>query len=224
MNGCSTQPVRVALANDYQIMLAGIRRLLASDLVEVVELDADVPVGQRVDILLFDTFAKDQNNEETLDELIGNPNVGKVVVYTWNFDPDDMAALLERGVRGCIAKSVGGRQLAELLVRIHNGEVIVLPAPESEPASDDWPGKRDGLSYREGEVAALITQGLRNREISDQLGLSPNSIKSYVRNAYRKMGVESRSQAVLWGYQHGLKPDKSRLYVAPQRTSVTAER
>ncbi|MDO9498020.1 MAG: LuxR C-terminal-related transcriptional regulator, partial [Nocardioides sp.] len=60
------------------------------------------------------------------------------------------------------------------------------------------------------EVVALITQGLSNQEIADRCYLSINSVKTYVRTAYRKMQVTRRSQAVLWGIAHGLAPDRSR--------------
>jgi DNA-binding CsgD family transcriptional regulator len=61
-----------------------------------------------------------------------------------------------------------------------------------------------GLSARELEVVSLICRGHSNAEIADILFLSPNSVKTYIRVAYRKMGVSSRSQAVLWGYHRGL--------------------
>ena len=60
------------------------------------------------------------------------------------------------------------------------------------------------LTGREVEVLTLICRGLSNAEIARSLFLSPNSVKSYIRTAYRKMGVASRSQAVVWGLEHGL--------------------
>ena len=61
-----------------------------------------------------------------------------------------------------------------------------------------------GLAPRELEVLALITQGLTNQEIADRAYLSINSVKTYVRSAYRKIGVSRRSQAVGWGLRAGL--------------------
>jgi DNA-binding NarL/FixJ family response regulator len=60
------------------------------------------------------------------------------------------------------------------------------------------------LTGREVEVLTQICRGLSNTEIARSLFLSPNSVKSYIRTAYRKMGVVSRSQAVIWGLEHGL--------------------
>jgi NarL family two-component system response regulator LiaR len=62
------------------------------------------------------------------------------------------------------------------------------------------------LSSRESQIVALIVQGLSNQEIADIAYLSINSVKTYIRTAYRKMGVTRRSQAVVWAMQHGFGP------------------
>jgi DNA-binding CsgD family transcriptional regulator len=59
-------------------------------------------------------------------------------------------------------------------------------------------------------VLSLITQGYSNNDIVDTTMLSINSIKSYIRSAYRKIGVTSRSGAILWGIDHGFQPDRAR--------------
>lgn len=61
-----------------------------------------------------------------------------------------------------------------------------------------------GLSPRETEILELVCQGLSNQEIAGTLYLSINSIKTYIRSCYRKVGVTSRTQAVRWGITHGL--------------------
>ena len=61
-----------------------------------------------------------------------------------------------------------------------------------------------GLTGREVEVLALIAEGLTNQEIADRVFISINSVKTYIRSAYRKIGVNSRSQAAVWGMQHGI--------------------
>ena len=66
------------------------------------------------------------------------------------------------------------------------------------------------LSPREAEVLTLIAQGLSNQQIADRVYVSINSVKSYIRTAYRKIGAERRTQAVLWTLEHGLRPDGER--------------
>jgi DNA-binding NarL/FixJ family response regulator len=75
----------------------------------------------------------------------------------------------------------------------------------------DWPGRGEGLSDRESEILALITQGKSNADVAELTYLSPNTIKSYIRTIYRKIGVASHTQAVLWGVHHGFTPDHNRI-------------
>ena len=80
----------------------------------------------------------------------------------------------------------------------------------SVDGAGDWPGRSAGLSPREAEVLALISRGLSNQEIADRAHVSINSIKTYIRSAYRKIGVERRTQAVLWAIANGFEPDTER--------------
>lgn len=75
---------------------------------------------------------------------------------------------------------------------------------------DRRPGQEHALSPRETEVMALICQGLSNQQIAAHAFLSMNTVKTYIRSAYRKIEVTTRSQAVLWGLTHGLNPTSSR--------------
>ncbi len=75
----------------------------------------------------------------------------------------------------------------------------------------DWPGRAEGLTDRESEILALITQGKSNAEVAALTYLSPNTVKSYIRAIYRKINVDSRTQAVLWGVAHGFTPDHHRI-------------
>ena len=92
------------------------------------------------------------------------------------------------------------------------GEIVVLTGDHetSVGGTGDWPGRPAGLSSREAEILALITQGLSNDEIAARAFISINSVKSYIRGAYRKINVTSRTQAVLWAVDNGFKPDTLR--------------
>ncbi|WP_068430493.1 response regulator transcription factor [Piscicoccus intestinalis] len=210
------EAVTIAIVNDYEVVIKGLARMLeGSPQVRVVELDAGVPVGRPVDIALYDTFTQTQAGESDVDAVLANPNVGKVVIYSWNTQPELVAAARAQGVHGYLSKGLSARDLADALARVDAGELLFpeKPGPEAEaaPASDDYPGRAQGLTCREAEVVALITQGLSNAEIARRSYLSINSVKSYIRTAYRKMGVERRSQAVAWAYEHGFDARPKRL-------------
>ena len=207
-------PIRVAIVNDYEVVVHGIASMLRSHThrVEVVELNASSAVAEPVDIALFDTFTQSRDDGTGLVQLLENPYVDKVVVYTWSTDRTLRDSALRLGVSGYLSKRLSASELVTALERIHKGEVVVSDEPARLPLiGGDWPGREEGLTARESEVLCLITQGLTNAQIVDRTQLSINSIKSYIRSCYRKIGVDSRSRAVLWGVDHGMQLDRVRV-------------
>jgi DNA-binding NarL/FixJ family response regulator len=180
--------------------------------VDVVELTAGQPVGEPVDVALYDTFAQPAADPAGVARLVANPGVRKVAVYTWNLDPAHSRASLSVGASAYLSKRLPAAELVQAVEAVHAGEVLVSPdRGRGEVIAGDWPGREEGLTARESEVLALITQGMTNAEIVERTGLSINSIKSYIRSCYRKIEVTSRSRAVLWGLSHGFSPDRLRV-------------
>jgi NarL family two-component system response regulator LiaR len=207
-------PIRLALVNDYEVVVRGLAEMLRSYAGEfdIVELDADMPVQEPVDIALYDTFAQAQGDGDGVARLLANPRVRKLVVYSWNLQESLAATTMQRGVCGYLSKSLTAGELAAALKAVARGETVISPDPgRSAVIGGDWPGREEGLTAREAEVLALITQGMSNVDIATRTSLSINSIKSYIRSCYRKIGVSSRSQAVLWGATHGFLPDRVRV-------------
>lgn len=208
--------ITVALVNDYEVVVRGLANMLRNyeREVSIVELDANHSVRKQVDVALYDTFAATQGDRDEIRRLIANPHVERVVVYTWNFEPKLAKAAMAHGACGYLSKGLPARCLVRALQGIHSGEVVVSPKPNSAggvATGGDWPGREEGLTEREAEVLALITQGLDNAEIADRTGLSPNSIKTYIRSCYRRIDVTNRSNAILWGVRHGFTPDHVRV-------------
>jgi DNA-binding NarL/FixJ family response regulator len=205
-------PVRIAIVNDYELVVRGVAALLEpyADRVAVLELDAKVAVVQDVDVILYDTFGQVQGDGLDLDHLVENHDA-KVAIFSWNLQPDLVSRSIQSGASGYLSKSLQGEELVRAIEAVHAGQVVV-PTRSSgrDREAGDWPGKTRGLTAREAEIIALITQGLSNQEIATRSYLSINSVKTYIRTAYRKMGVSSRSQAVLWGVNNGFRPDVMR--------------
>lgn len=205
--------LRVAVVNDYEVVVHGVAAMLRRypERVEVVELDATRSVASAVDIALYDTFAQAQGDQGAVRDLVANPAVTRVAVYTWNADAAVARASLRHGAAGYLSKRLPAGELVDALERIHAGQRVVTQDDGRAPVvGGDWPGREEGLTPRESEVLALITQGLSNAEIVDRTALSINSVKSYIRTCYRKIGATSRSRAVLWGIEHGFQPDRLR--------------
>jgi DNA-binding NarL/FixJ family response regulator len=208
-------PISVALVDDYDIVLIGLSHMFDAyrDRIAIAEIDANRPVSKDVDIVLYDSFAQPQANSDELKVLIDNPRASRVAIYTWNFHPDLIDNAIRKGARGYLSKTLPARELVDALEAIHAGEIVISPAPgKARPARGlDWPGRSEGLTERESEILALITQGKSNADVAATTFLSLNSIKSYIRSIYRKIDVKSRTQAVLWGVEHGFKPDHHRI-------------
>ncbi|MCW2816444.1 MAG: liaR 1 [Nocardioides sp.] len=218
--------MRVAILNDYEIVVAGIAAVLEpyADRVSVVETTAGLPVVSDVDVVLYDTFAQRQVDAMPIDDLV--PDDARLVVFSWNGDAALVAASLAAGASGYVSKSSSAQELVEALERVRAGERVVpddllvaegdvVPADPDHGADHDqelgrWPGDEFGLSARESEVLALICRGLSNEEITAQAFIGINTVKTHIRTLYRKIGVARRTQAVLWGHAHGFEPDRGR--------------
>ena len=183
-------------------MTRGAAEMLAShsSRVALVPPYADGTPAVDVDITLHDSLADLASGP--VDRLRLPPSYGgALVAWTWNPQPRMVELALAHGARGCLAKSLPAPALVAALEAVHRGEVVVEYGLRGRRRADRPTGTM--LTPREAEVVALITQGFDNVSIARETSLSINSVKTYIRAAYQKMGVGSRSQAVLWGVRHG---------------------
>lgn len=211
-------PVRIAIANDYDLVVAGITAVLApyADRVEIIEMDSSLPVASRVDLVLYDTFTQLHGETVDLDDVAHDP-AARVVVFSWTTDVALVRRSVTAGAAGYLTKAITAGELVEALERIHAGEQVLALGEVTAGAEEilgRWPGDVDGLSPREAEVLALICQGLTNEDIARRVYIGLNTVKTHIRSLYRKIDVSTRSQAVRWGLERGFEPDRNRV-VAP---------
>jgi len=213
MSPAPPRPLRLAIVNDYEMVVAGVAAMLAphSEHVAVVELDSQLPVLSDVDVILYDTFGQVQGDGVDLAELVDGGSA-RVVIFSWNTQPDLVQRALAKGAAGYLSKAMAGAEIVAALQAIDAGEQVTPDFVDTDgrSANGEWPGREVGLTAREAEVLALITQGLSNQEIAERSYLSINSVKTYIRTAYRKIGVTRRAQAVVWGMTNGFEPDRVR--------------
>jgi DNA-binding NarL/FixJ family response regulator len=189
---------RVALVNDYEIVLRGIEGMLRpfKDRIEVVELDVDRDPDQVVDVALFDTYGHSRLGLDRIAELARDRHVGAVAVYTWSFPLDRMDAARDAGARGVLAKSMTADDLVGAIRLIADGQEVISPS-FGRAMRQPWPGHNFGLTLRESEVAAFLALGLRNRDIASALWVSENTVKSHLKSIFQKMSVRSRGEAIV---------------------------
>ena len=198
--------IRVALVNDYEIIVEGLREMLRpfAERIEIVEtVTGDTPDGA-ADIALFDTFAGRRYALERVREMLADREIGRVVLYTWDAPEaflDDVTAMR---IDGVILKSETGERLVEALERIDRGEPVGLGRAARHTSMTV-------LTEREREVLALLACGASNREIARELYLSVDTVKTHVRHLFRKLEVANRTQAALAADQFGLAAPASRV-------------
>jgi two-component system, NarL family, response regulator LiaR len=211
-------PIRLAIVDDFAVVVAGVASLLAEERVDVVEMGTSLPVVSDVDVVLYDTFGQVHGQGVDLEDFVRDSGA-KVVIFSWNLRPGLIERALAEGACGYLSKVLTGPAIMAALERIMAGEIVILTGDDetSVGGAGDWPGRSAGLSPREAEIVALIALGLSNQEIAERAFVSMNTIKSYIRSAYRKMGVTRRPQAVLWALQNGFQYDTGRILDASLR-------
>jgi len=188
------RPIKVALVNDYEIILRGLHSMLEpfSDRIEVVEHETLGTPDEHADVALFDTFASRRDALERARAMIAEGKCKHVVLYTFDAAEEFLTIARDIGVSGVVLKSATGDVLATAIERVVAGERVglddVVRATRSRTSKD--------LSPREQEVLALLALGRTNAD----------TVKTYVRRVFAKLGVNNRTQAAMHAAERSLTP------------------
>jgi DNA-binding NarL/FixJ family response regulator len=202
------KPITVALVNDYEIIVHGLAAMLApfSERVSIVEIRVGTEPQRNADVALFDTFAGRRYAIDRARQMVLDGCVDHVLLYTWDAAAEFLTLADEAGVSGVALKSQTGAALVEVLERVATGERIGFE--NIQRGRQSW--GHEELSMREQEVLALIAFGMSNAEIAKELFLSVDTVKTYVRRLYAKLGVRNRAQAALHAASHNVMPPTAR--------------
>jgi DNA-binding NarL/FixJ family response regulator len=201
-------PLRVAVQSPQAIVAEGLRAILAtvSGHVEIVPLDTGLADP---DVVLYDAIGLLHGDSTDLDILV-NKTASSVLVVSHDLRPGLAAEALAAGADGHFSLAAGRAEILEAIDsavtgwRIGDaGESPVVGSGDSVTGKSLVGGAR-GLSQRETQILGLVGQGWLNSEIAAELYLSPNTVKTYIRSAYRKIGATNRAQAASWAVTHGL--------------------
>jgi DNA-binding NarL/FixJ family response regulator len=139
------------------------------------------------------------------------PNIAILVLTAYDSE-QYVFAFLEAGAAGYLLKDVSVNQLVDAIRAVHAGESILHPSitrkvinrfarPEEASRAADDP---DQITERELEVLRLAARGQSNRDIARHLDISVRTVQTHLSNVFNKMGVGSRTEAVMVGLRKGL--------------------
>lgn len=195
---------RVAVVSPSVVVAAGIVALLGRHPERVLVVPT---VDDETDVVLYDVLGLAERGGGELDRLVHQAGTAVLAVGS-DHRPDLLTQALALGVDGCFAMSIDETTLFATLdaararrPAVQAGGPILCACP-SEQRSRRL-GLGAGLNGREAGILLAIVNGLTNEEIADREFLSINTVKTYIRSAYRKIGVQTRSQAVRWALTYG---------------------
>jgi DNA-binding NarL/FixJ family response regulator len=224
-------PIRVLLADDHPALLEGLGTVLEVKYpqIDVVGTAADgEEVIRRVtelkpDLVLMDIKMPKLSGTEAAKQIKRRWPDTKVLMLTTFDDRELIADAINAGANGYLLKETPIDDIVKAVEAVHEGNVLVsekvveklvsskgmtpekkLPArPRSRLSSDTVPEELVSLTKREREIYALMVRGMTNQEIADELDIREKTVRNHVHQIYESIGVHNRTQAVLWGMEHG---------------------
>jgi DNA-binding NarL/FixJ family response regulator len=210
--------IRVLVADDQSMVRAGFRMLLAGE--EDIEVVAEASDGlEAVDkaarfhpsVVLMDIRMPELNGLQATQRILAADNAARILILT-TFDLDEYVfEALKAGASGFVLKDDSPEQLIAAIRTVAAGEALLSPtitkrviqkfARMPRPAP---PKELQDLSEREREILRLITHGLSNGEIAQELYISDTTVKTHVTHILRKLNLRDRVQAVVLAYQTGI--------------------
>lgn len=219
--------MKALLVDDHALFRSGLMMLLATRFPEVVMREADgltaalvhLEVEPDIELVLLDLGLRDSEGLTTLRQLRAVSDERTLVVLSASDDADTMIAALNEGAAGFIPKTTRSGAIEQALRVVLGGGIYLPPAIYSAvaPLSEMTQSEEDraaeaidrlGLSPRQVDVLRLLTAGQSNKVICRELDLAESTIKTHLLGLFRKLGVSSRTEAVVAAARIGLKFQK----------------
>ncbi len=203
--------IRVYLVDDHEIVRRGLADLIRkeSDMIVVGEAgradEALANIGIATpDVVVLDHQLPDGNGVEVCRTLRDeHPNIACLMLSAFA-DDDALFSAILAGARGYVLKQIRGTDLVDSIRRVARGDQLLDSALTSQVLDrlrrpvDESPDPLAVLSAQERQILLLITEGLTNRQIGEQLFLAEKTIKNYVTSVLFKLGVKRRTEAAVF--------------------------
>jgi DNA-binding NarL/FixJ family response regulator len=218
--------MRILIADDHALFRDGVASLVRAWGHEVVGLagsgDEAVEMAAEVepDLVLMDIRMPGGSGLAATPRIKAARPATAIVILTVSEDESDLFDAIKAGAQGYLLKNLEAEQLRSMLAAVERGEAAISPATATrivdefvrrergwaDPAAARPPADPDRLTERELDVLALVTRGLRNKEIAAELGISENTVKFHLRNILEKLHAGSRAELAARAVRNNLVP------------------
>ena len=202
-------PLRLVLIEDHQAVREGLELLLGREGCDVAGTAGTAAEGRRLvseldpDVALVDVRLGDDDGIELTRALLTDEPARRVVLYTGAADEELLFDGLDSGARGYALKEGSPRELVGALAHVADGGTYVDPRLRRALLSRRSTERQPALSGREREVLDLLSQGLTGEQVAERLFLSPETIKTHIRNAMNKLEANTRVHAIAIALREG---------------------
>ncbi|MGV9801674.1 response regulator [Mycobacterium sp. NPDC003449] len=215
-----SSPVRLVLVDDHEMVIEGLKAMLAAFEKRVVVVGQAVGAERALhvvadldpDIVLCDVRMQGFSGLDLCRSLRERDPDRKVVMLSVYDDEQYLFQALRVGASGYLLKSIGSDELVRQIEFAHGGATAIDPGMAARAADtaarlqrdEFWPGARQGLTQRESEILSFVVAGLSNRGIANKLVIGEETVKTHLRSIYRKLGVSDRAGAVATSLREGI--------------------
>ena len=213
--------IKVMLVDDHVLVREGTKELL--DREGDIEVVAEAGNGEEaiwlakarhLDVIVMDVAMPKLNGLEATRQIKATSPEVAVLVLTAYDDDQYIFAFLEAGAAGYLLKDVSADDLIKGIRAVCAGESVLHPAVTrkvidyfarraAKPSADVPKGSQEQLTKRELQVLGLAARGMTNREIAGKLSISARTVQVHLSNTFGKLGVGSRTEAVLYAVREG---------------------
>ena len=203
--------VRCMVVDDHAAVREGVKMILARDREITVIGESGSGIGaiemagrRRPDVVVMDVRMEGMDGFEATRKIMAEYPDMAVILYTAHGERGLLAEGLDCGARGYVLKDAPPDDIVRAVKRVAEGGAYVDPTLASELVSPKATERLPALSAREREILGLLADGNSNPEIAAKLFISPETVRTHVRNAMAKLEADTRTQAVALALRYAL--------------------